>query len=180
MKIECILHRDGGTRVQLGGTEYHFVPLDDGAHVADVENTDHQDRFLAISEAYRLYRASSATSAEEIGATGMGEGNSEPTVPVILLGSNVHPASFDIGGKTYSLGDIVALAAEGFSPADWNELSDEARADLIDEKLDELDVQGEGEADTVLADLREQYKAKFGRLPHPTMKAESIQAKLAE
>ena len=49
MKIECILKREGGSVVDLGGVEYHFEPLADGAHVADVENEAHIDRFLSIS-----------------------------------------------------------------------------------------------------------------------------------
>lgn len=184
MKIECILHREGGTKVNLGGVDYHFAPLEDGAHVADVEREDHQDRFLGISEAYRLYRGEKSVDPSIIADTGIDQAPvMQVTETNILLGSSVHPASFDINGKTYSLGDVVAMAAQGFDPNEWNELSDDARHDLIDEQLDILAAEGGDHSDIdadELAGLREQFKAKFGRLPHPSMKADSLKAKLAE
>lgn len=173
MKIECKLKREGGTHAEIGGTVYHFAPLEDGAHVADVLNEQHQDRFLSISEAYRLYRgkeeAAPAPSA-----------SAQADIAIALEGSSHHPASFDINGKTLLLGEVVALAHldSGLSAEEWNELSEEARADLIDECLDKLAGQGGDDAD--LTELRAQYEAKFGKKPHPAMKAESIRAKLAE
>lgn len=55
MKIECILKRQGGTVVELGGKTYHFKPQDDGAHVAEVADDDHAEKLLAVSEAYQPY-----------------------------------------------------------------------------------------------------------------------------
>lgn len=55
MKIECILKREGGSKVEIGGTEYHFVQQPDGAHVAEVSNNGHIQRFLSIPEGYRIY-----------------------------------------------------------------------------------------------------------------------------
>ena len=54
MNIECKLKRQGGTKVELGGKEYHFEPRADGRHVAFVEDEAHRDRLLSISEAYRV------------------------------------------------------------------------------------------------------------------------------
>ena len=73
--IECKLHRKDGSIIPIDGIEYHFVPQPDGAHVANVENEEHVDRFLSISEAYRLYRGtvsdtSDTTSAVESQADG--------------------------------------------------------------------------------------------------------------
>ncbi|UAW00952.1 hypothetical protein [Ralstonia phage RPZH3] len=63
MQIECILKRQGGTKVTLEGVEYHFAPLEDAAHVAEVESEPHCKRLLSIPEAYQPYRpASSAAS----------------------------------------------------------------------------------------------------------------------
>ena len=178
MQIECKLKREGGSKVELGGILYHFLPLPDGAHVADVEREDHQDRFLSIAEGYRLYRGTEAAPPQEI------QQQAKEDIAIALLGSSVHPATFDIGGKTLQLAEVVALAHidSGLSAEDWNELSDEARADLIDEQLDKLDklAADAGEPDTELNDLRAQYEAKFGKKPHPAMKADSIRAKLAE
>ncbi len=55
MKIECILKRQGGTVVDLGGKTYHFKPQDDGAHVAEVADDEHAEKLLAVSEAYQPY-----------------------------------------------------------------------------------------------------------------------------
>lgn len=54
--IECKLIRQGGTFADIGGTEYHFAPQPDGAHVAQVADESHADRFLSI-DGYRLYRS---------------------------------------------------------------------------------------------------------------------------
>lgn len=53
--VESIIRREGGTRVTIGKTAYHFKPQADGAHVADVEDARHLSRFLGISEGYRVY-----------------------------------------------------------------------------------------------------------------------------
>lgn len=55
MKIECILKRKGGTVAEIGGIEYHFKPQEGGAHVADVKDNAHIQRFLSIPEGYRIY-----------------------------------------------------------------------------------------------------------------------------
>ena len=54
MKLSCPVIREGGSFVELWGTEYHFAPMPDGCHVAEVENQKHQDRFLEIG--YKIYR----------------------------------------------------------------------------------------------------------------------------
>lgn len=65
MKIESIIKRANGTRAEIGGTEYHFAPQADGAHVAEVEETEHIERFLAIPEGYRIYRESKPEQAQD-------------------------------------------------------------------------------------------------------------------
>lgn len=61
MKIECILKRQGGTKAEIGGIEYHFAPQPDGAHVADVADNAHIQRFLSMPEGYRIYEAAGKT-----------------------------------------------------------------------------------------------------------------------
>lgn len=63
--IECKLIREGGTFVTLGTTEYHFIPQDDGAHVAHVADEEHVDLLLSIREGYRLYRGASKNAPVE-------------------------------------------------------------------------------------------------------------------
>lgn len=63
MKIECILRRPGGTKIQIAGADYHFKPEagnDGGPHVADVADEAHAKRLLAIREGYRPADSSSA------------------------------------------------------------------------------------------------------------------------
>lgn len=55
MLIECFLTRDGGTHAPIDGTNYHFAPQDDGTQVCEVENPEHAQIFLSITEAYRIY-----------------------------------------------------------------------------------------------------------------------------
>lgn len=56
MKIECILIREGGSVVEIGGATYHFRPsaADGGKHVAVVNNPLHAARFISITEGYRM------------------------------------------------------------------------------------------------------------------------------
>lgn len=207
MDIECKLQRKGGTQVLIETTNYHFAPREDGAHVAAVENEAHEARFLSIPEAYRVYRG--AAAAEPVAPTAalasapapaavtsetpaMVDGNHIET----LYGSAEHPASFEIHGTTYSLGDIVALAHadSGLDVKEWNELEAASRADLIDEQLDKLDEQGPIQANasqkpepaptaedkaTVRADLVAQYEAKFGKKPHYNAGIAKLRADLA-
>lgn len=77
MKIECILKRQGGTVVELGGKTYHFKPQDDGAHVAEVADDDHADTLLAVSEAYQLYDDG---AQQDDGAHVADEGEQAPAV----------------------------------------------------------------------------------------------------
>lgn len=193
MKIECKLQREGGTEVVIGTTAYHFTPLKDGAHVADVANEAHQDRFLSIPEAYRMYRGDLAAPA---GApVAIPEGNTEPVIPegddsqaepAELQASAKHPESFDINGKSYGLNDVVqlAFAASGVSADEWNEFSDDTRADLIDDELDKLaaDTNGDGTVDDKeeRAALAIQFKAKHGKMPHYNLSMDKLRAAVAE
>ena len=60
MKIESLLRRPGGTKVSLGGVEYHFKPAPDGREFADVTNMDHVGIFASIREGYRVAGAESS------------------------------------------------------------------------------------------------------------------------
>ena len=114
-----------------------------------------------------------------------------PTVVETLLGSDAHPPSFEIHGKTYSLGDVVAQAqaASGLDVAEWNNLSNVTREDMIDEQLDKISAVGAEPAkqpqspvdeDALRAELVVKYEAKFGKKPHHNAGIDSIRAKLDE
>lgn len=54
MLIESKIRRKNGTTVTIGKDEYHFAPGDDGLHVCEVQNPKHIQRFLSITEGYRI------------------------------------------------------------------------------------------------------------------------------
>lgn len=193
MDIESKIKREGGTHVDMGTAKYHFAPLEDGAHVAAVADEAHQDRFLSIPEGYRVYRGKGVAPAPvaPVAASAPQISIAEP-VAEILLGSDDHPAIFEIHGTTYSLGDIVALAhtASGLDVNEWNDLAAESRAGMIDDELDKLNEAGPVPSnpaalppadDAALRnELVAQFEAKFGKKPHHNAGIESIRAKLAE
>ncbi|QMV32515.1 hypothetical protein 2A_00037 [Ralstonia phage Darius] len=175
MQIECILKRQGGTKVTLEGVEYHFAPLEDAAHVAEVESEPHCKRLLSIPEAYQPYRPASSTGAPQTLVPANKLTNAET-----LLGSDVHPAVIDLGdSRTVQLGDVVARAhsASGLTVEEWNALDADARHSLIDAMLDTMADEMPQAPDR--AALAEQYKAKFGKAPHGKWTVETIQQKLA-
>lgn len=181
MKIECILHRHGGSIVEFPGKTYHFKPQEDGRHVANVEIEAHIERLLSIPEAYRLYRAN-PTAEPRITLAPAQDTPPEVTIDGELLASSVHPESFDVNGKTYAIGDIVAHAFKesGLTADDWNGLDEDTRATKIDIVLDaleagEVEVEiAEASADTEKTDdqakaereaLVAQYREAFGKNP---------------
>lgn len=195
MKIQCVLTREGGTKAEIDGLEYHFEPLDDGAHVAEVENEAHIDRFLGIPEGYKLYHGKGQpkgkpTQVAAAVATVVTSTEPKPTVP--LAGSEAHPPQFEIAGTVYSQRDVVekAFAASGMTSDEWNNLDDDERAAKIDIALDELADAADGEADdqggkdapvdeaAARAELVAQYEAKFGKKPHYRASIEKIKAEL--
>lgn len=55
MKIQSIIKREGGTTITLDKNSYHFAPDKSGAHVCDVEDKSHAQKFLGITEGYKIY-----------------------------------------------------------------------------------------------------------------------------
>lgn len=176
MDIECILKREGGSKIDIDGTTYHFKPIADGAHVAAVEDKTHRNRFLSISEGYQIYDGAVATPPVKTAPV-------EPGAVVLYVSSNF-PATFDINGKQYALGDIVAQAQaiSGKTPEEWNELLDDDRDALIDAELDAVNeaTAGNAQGNSELDAAKEAYKLKFGRLPHYRWSVEKINEELAK
>lgn len=146
MKIQCILERKGGSRIDLGTMEYHFEPLDDGAHVAEVEIEAHIDRLLSIPESFRVYHGKHEPTGKPtlLGNPAMDAPPASLEIPaerLRLYGSDAHPPSFDVAGKTYTQFEIVkiAFAVSNMTEDEWNELPAEDRAARIDMALDDLD-----------------------------------------
>lgn len=144
MNIECILKREGGTTTDIGGIQYHFEPLADGAHVADVTEESHIDRFLAIPEGYKVYHGKEEPKGE---AKQIGERTAAPAsdpapskTEAPLAGSEQLPPQFDIGGKVVTQLEAVkaAFEASGMTSDEWNELDDDERVAKIEIALDDM------------------------------------------
>jgi hypothetical protein len=184
MDIECKLHREGGTKVTLGNIEYHFTPQPDGAHVAAVEVEDHIDRFLSISEAYKMYRGVASSAAPIVAQQ---EQQAAPTFVVAVSAS--HPPTFKIGETTYTAEQIASIAIEkaGITTEEWNALTDDERGEEFDVTLDALaaadaDKNGDGVVDEAeeRAALAAKYEAKHGKKPQWNMNIDKLRAAVAE
>lgn len=55
LTIKCKIERKGGSKIDIEGQEYHFLPNSKGDHVCAVENPEHAKRFLSITEGYEAY-----------------------------------------------------------------------------------------------------------------------------
>ena len=193
MKIQCTIIRDGGTTVDIGRTQYHFEPLSDGCHVANVENQDHIDRFLSISDGYKLYRG----DLDPVGVP------VEVSLPIVndksdnryfkdstaraLFGSSVHEKEYQIGETNYTLDAVIKIAFEksALTPEDWNDLDDDDRCAKIDIVLDDLaeaaeQTKPQGEAPDERAELVAQYKEKFGKAPHYRLSIDKLKEEIAQ
>lgn len=134
MKIECLIRRAGGSRVQMDAPkrEYHFKPGDnEQRHIADVDVESHAKAFLRIKEGYR------AVDGEDLPK----EDHKDEIPDRELKGSAVHSSSYIIkGGDEISLEDLVNMAFDdsGLDEQAWNNLPDHERYEFIDTTLSEL------------------------------------------
>lgn len=133
MKIESLIKRKNGTKVQLDEPkrEYHFAPESgnfNDPHVCEVEEESHARILLRISGGYRLAEGEKGLPDEDVN-------------PSRLKGSAVHDARYTIkGGDVVELEDLVNMAFEdsGLDEDEWNELADQQRYEYIDTTLREL------------------------------------------
>lgn len=158
MLIECILKRDGGTKVELGNTTYHFAPDSEGRHVAMVADPDHIGRLLSISEGYRIPRAHTSATAQvavsgAVGAVGA-------VAPAVQSDQRVivEPVTLDEDKTDAGAGEDGAQKVEDTPPA-----SDPAAIDLTTLDRDKL---------------AEIYLAKVGQKAHPAMKIPAMLEKI--
>lgn len=133
MKIESLIKRKNGTKVQLDAPkrEYHFAPESgnfNDPHVCEVAEESHARILLRISGGYRVAEGETAPPDEDL-------------APPRLKGSAVHDARYTIkGGDVIELDDLVNMAFDdsGLDEDDWNELADQQRYEYIDTTLREL------------------------------------------
>lgn len=131
MKIESIIRRKNGTKVQLDNEHYHFKPsTGDLRHLAEVTRESHISTFLRIPEGYRLPDGEQLDEQLE----------SDIELALVLKGSTIHNANYPIGGRDISLDELVVMAHEDstLTRDEWNALEDEDRYELIDRTLEDL------------------------------------------
>ena len=94
MRIECTIRRPGGTPVMIEKKSYHFRPTEtDARHTAEVTDEDHIQTFLAIKEAYRIARDTSAAPA----AGGLGLSGEAPVKTAVAAVAPVTVPQADAG-----------------------------------------------------------------------------------
>lgn len=158
--IESIIRRTGGTRgVTMGNKTYNFLPNAEGAHVCDVSDGEHAQRFLGIPEGYRIYSPAKGVSVEGgVGATRAAEKAEPPAAAVepqkAQSGKQEEPS-------TATTTDETANAATT-EPKTSEKPAEEAVA------LDGLDTDK----------LRAIFEEEVGRKPHPNAKDETLIAQI--
>lgn len=129
MKIESLIRRANGTKVELDDKTYHFKPTEtDPRHVAEVGVESHAKRLLSITEGYAL--ADGGESPFPV-----------PQQQGAIAGSQVHAAQYTLlNGDILSLDELTSRAfrESGLSIGEWNDLSDEDRYGHIDTTLGEI------------------------------------------
>ncbi|UFM64240.1 hypothetical protein LOS78_01835 [Paracoccus sp. MA] len=157
MKIESILKRDGGTKVTLGTTRYHFKPDELDRHVAEVENPDHAKVFLGIPEGYRSLD------------------------PLPLQQVSLDEAMAVLKAQ-FPNADFSALTSAAATPAPTGDAEPAAEPEGTDPDEPDEDDEDEGEA-SQLADLsddeiRAEFEKLIGRKPHANMLRENMEAQI--
>ena len=130
LTIESIIQRSGGTQVTLDEKLYHFKPTpEDPRHLAEVLIVAHAERFLAISEGFRLVAGTMPVEGQE---------NMEYTPGVRTSVS--HAAQFEIGDSFITLQDLTeyAFRESGLSVKEWNAQDDQDLHESLDFALQEL------------------------------------------
>ncbi|MEO9629565.1 MAG: hypothetical protein ABJG14_03905 [Sulfitobacter sp.] len=153
--IHSILYRQGGTKVTLGDTTYHFIDDDKGRQVAPVANPDHVERFLQIPEGYKLLRDDAATSAPTtpMGAAPAPQTPTEPAkAPQQEQGQQTKP---EAGNSEPKAPEQAKEPQQPAKPAG-------------DTALDDMDTD----------QLRAAFEDEVGRKPHPQAKDDTMRAQI--
>jgi hypothetical protein len=190
--IQCILIREGGTKVSIDETDYHFMDDGDGNHVAPVTIQKHIDRFMDIPEGYRLFKGASGQASEPVS---MGANVVDPTDWDTIMTQHNTPEPA-VGLRTPVAVEPITTAAVEPAPAEPAAVdpitSDapitpepaavEPEPDLEHAVLEPQDPLVAGEVvalkDMNDAQLRTVYEDEVGRKPHPAAKADTMRGSI--
>jgi hypothetical protein len=172
--FQCILHRPGGTDVEMAdGVTLHFRPDGQGRHVCPVANPEHIGRLSAIPEAYRML---GMVSADALAAAGLGASAPAPAAPVPLAPPVANtPPALVVAPQLEPAGAPPVPQEPPVIPPEANTL-----APVLEPKPDA--VAGDAVVPVDLSDEQwiEKYTALFGQPPHPNAKLSTIIRKIQE
>lgn len=186
--IECLQHRDGGTRIPMpSGETYYFKP--DGQtparHVALVSNEDDISRFLAVPEGFR---AIGRIAKSEASATALGvAANPAPTTaPVTSADTPVTLANDLRSEMTAEEADAQETVAQNITEALSGGPTTATEAPANGESQSETNpgaAPGTPNAATGLDELedeklRELFLLEIGRKPNPQAKRTTMIAQI--
>jgi hypothetical protein len=176
--IQCVLIREGGTKVSLDETTYHFMDYGDGNHLAPVKNQKHIDTFLKISEGYRRFKGPSGQTSEPV--ISMGTSVDEP----IDWQSRMMATDSQLATASIPPPDPAAdepVAVEPVDPAP-NPEAVEPAPDPEHAVLEPQDPSADGKIvaleDMDDSQLRTVYEDEVGRKPHPAAKADTMRGSI--
>jgi hypothetical protein len=157
--IQCILIREGGTKVSIDETDYHFMDDGDGNHVAPVTIQKHIDRFMGIPEGYCPFKGASGQASE----------------PVSMGANVIDPTDWD----ARTMPTAGQQAPEGIQPAAVEPAPVEPAAvepvAAVDPITPDVTIILEDMND---AQLRTVYEDEVGRKPHPAAKADTMRGSI--
>lgn len=187
MKIECLIRRKKGTLVEFkaDGAAYHFMPDEEGRHVAEVDNKKHIQLFLSVEPETYIELGTEPKSEKHIR-------NRKRTVSVDV--EQIDPSDLNDKAESSVDADLGVTDNVDEQVTDNDSLDAKSVALLIDDE--DLDEEGsnesvpsdaEQELDDVVdyeeldeADIKAAYQQKFGKKPHHKMKLETILEQLNE
>lgn len=200
MKIESLIKRKNGTVVELDEHRYHFKPsATDPRHLAEVTVKAHISRFLSITEGFQVADESIPSDPVEppapVTGTLAGVQEHDGTVRTLDQLDEIELRAIAIemeieGAKELPVAELIsAIQAEEVeidgidtsAPVKTEQQTeqqpaktDEQPAPSEEQKTEPKASDGDREA------LAQQYKAKFGKLPHHKLSAERIKQILDE
>lgn len=133
MYIECRIKRTPCTTITIGSNTYTFKKLIDGCHVVEVQDQNHINMLLTVSDTYIEYTSEPIIAYEE------------PTLAevarVLMLDSvtSLPPVNI-INGLSYSINDltIMAFKSSGVSEEKWRDNGEDFRLAQINNVIRDL------------------------------------------
>lgn len=150
MRILSKIGRKPGEVVELGNVEYTFQKDKDGRFFVDVEDTEHAERLLSISEGFGLYDKVEP-SAKKV----------EPS------GKKVEPSGKK--GRKDAVSEALLKLRQEYEEMNGAPAPD----DMADDAL-------RAEIDKGAADIRQDYINEFGKEPDAGMTWQAMEAALVE